>query len=175
MHVRGWRESVSLFFRHISLIFPLHHRYPKQISARIYLKTAAQFSKDPYQVSLNTAAIFFSRTVEQQHFTREPISYVPAFSAFIRYSLQTSDSLSAILLFDHNAIVQHFVSEFPIQIMCIPSDQYPAEAGILRERFYIGHQCRSKSSVLIGCVNYDITQIALAKPTSFFSSSRYTP
>ena len=95
------------------------------------MKTAAQFSKDPYQVSLNTAAIFFSRTVEQQHFTREPISYVPAFSTFIRYTLQTSDSLSAILLFDHNAIVQHFVSEFSIQIMRISSDQDHAEAGIL--------------------------------------------
>ena len=72
---------------------------------------------------------------------------------------QTSDSLSTIWLFDHNAIVQHFVSEFPIQIMCISCNQDPAKAGILRERFYIGHQCRSKSSVLIGCVNYDITQI----------------
>ena len=47
---------------------------------------------------------------------------------------QTSDSLSAIWLFDHNAIVQHFVSEFPIQIMRISCDQDPAKAGILRER-----------------------------------------
>ena len=85
---------------------------------------------------------------------RQPLfsPYVPAFSAFIRYPLQTSDRLTAISLFDHNAIVQHFVSEFPIQIMRIPSDQDPAEAGILRERFYIGHQCRSKSSVPINVI-----------------------